>query len=81
MSACIKIGSQDLTKSLLKLMETLAGFQQASLQALNACSGVYNPRWEKLFVRQGGLLSLLSEGIVLVAVEKAQGNGRVHGKK
>ena len=46
MSECIKIDSQDLTKTLLKLMERLLGFQQALLQALNACAGVYNPRWE-----------------------------------
>lgn len=46
MSGCGKIDSQDLTKSLLKSMERLLGFQQALVQALNACSGVYNPRWE-----------------------------------
>lgn len=46
MSECIKIDSQDLTKSMLKSMERLLGFQQALLQALNAGSGVCNPRWE-----------------------------------
>jgi len=46
MSECIKIDSSDLTKSLLKSMERLLQFQQALLQALNVCSGVYNPRWE-----------------------------------
>lgn len=52
MSECIKIGSQDLTKCLLKSVERLLGFHQALLQVLNACSVVSNPRWEYHFVRQ-----------------------------
>lgn len=52
MSECTKIGSQDLTKCLLKSVERLFGFHQALLQVLNACSVVSNPRWEYHFVRQ-----------------------------
>lgn len=77
MSGFIKIDSQDLTKSLLKLMERSLNFSRPLMHTLvfiipGGSSSLLARRW---------FLTLLSLGIVLVAVEKAQGDGRVHDKE